>query len=299
MILGPEHLVELCGVAVAAARKAGAFIASQAQKPVTVFYKPGADSLAAQVVTAVDQGAQELILQDLLPTCERFGLALLTEESADDRKRLEMDNFWCVDPLDGTLSFVEGHAGYAVSIGLVSRAGVPLLGVVFDPVTGTLFHGLRGLGAWRNGEPWVLPADRARACDAWLTFYTDRSFLQHPLYAQAYAGLDRVARELGFLGVRMGEAGGGVLNACRVLMESPACYFKYPKSEAGGGSLWDYAATACLFAEMNGQVSDMYGNALDLNRADSTFMNPGGVLYASSAEIAQCIRDDFYRIVKS
>ena len=39
------------------------------------------------------------------------------------------------------------------------------------------------------------------------------------------------------------EGAGGVLNACHVMTEGPACYFKKPKLKQGGGSLWDFAAT--------------------------------------------------------
>ena len=76
------------------------------------------------------------------------------------------------------------------------------------------------------------------------------------------------------------------MNACWVLERPAACHFKFAKPQAGGGSLWDYAATACLFQEAGAAVSDVYGDPLDLNRADSTFMNHRGAVYASDAELA-------------
>ena len=45
-----------------------------------------------------------------------YALALLTEESADDGSQFCQDYFWCIDPLDGTLPFIRGLPGYAVSI---------------------------------------------------------------------------------------------------------------------------------------------------------------------------------------
>ena len=50
-----------------------------------------------------------------------YDLALLTEESEDDRSCFEKDYFWCIDPLDGTLPFTRNEAGYSVSIGLVAE----------------------------------------------------------------------------------------------------------------------------------------------------------------------------------
>jgi 3'-phosphoadenosine 5'-phosphosulfate (PAPS) 3'-phosphatase len=63
-------------------------------------------------------------------------------------------------------------------------------------------------------------------------------------------------------------------------------YFKLPKAEEGGGSLWDFAATAALFSELGYVASDFYGEPLDLNRADSTFMNHRGVLFATDYSLA-------------
>ena len=77
------------------------------------------------------------------------------------------------------------------------------------------------------------------------------------------------------------------MNALHVLENSPACYFKFPKPEEGGGSVWDFAATAAIFNECGAAASDFHGEALELNRADSTFMNHRGVLFAPDAALAE------------
>ena len=74
-----------------------------------------------------------------------------------------------------------------------------------------------------------------------------------------------------------------------MLDEAPACYVKLPKVKVGGGSLWDYAATACLYAEAGAHVSDIYGAPLDLNRKDSSFMNHRGVLFCSDPLLAEFV----------
>ncbi len=82
---------------------------------------------------------------------------------------------------------------------------------------------------------------------------------------------------------------GAVKNACHVLGSPEAFYIKLPQTKPGGGSIWDFAATACLFNESGAWVSDVYGNPLDLNRVDSTFMNHRGVVFASSALIVRTL----------
>ena len=98
-------------------------------------------------------------------------------------------------------------------------------------------------------------------------------------------------QDAGLHGLEVVYGNGAVNNACQVLAYPAACYVKLPKAEEGGGSLWDFAATACIVSEAGGWVSNVHGNALDLNRRDSTFMNHQGVVYASNAVLARRLLD--------
>ena len=83
-------LEALTDQAVQAAREAGEIIRSYQDREFDVLHKEGGHTYASQVVTEVDRKAQDAILQVLGPPCEEFDLAVLTEESEDDRSRLEM-----------------------------------------------------------------------------------------------------------------------------------------------------------------------------------------------------------------
>ena len=76
------------------------------------------------------------------------------------------------------------------------------------------------------------------------------------------------------------------MNTIWTLSNKNACYLKYPKATLGGGSIWDFAASACLFNEAKKSATNIYGEPLDLNRADSTFMNHEGVLFTSNQKIS-------------
>ncbi|MBD9354945.1 3'(2'),5'-bisphosphate nucleotidase CysQ family protein [Methylomonas albis] len=282
MRLSPDDLYLLGQCAISAAMQAGQLIDRHSHDAVAVNTKDGGSSLAAQVVTEIDHWSQDSILQTLRPTSARYDLAMLSEESPDDGARLQQDYFWCIDPLDGTLPFIEGVPGYSVSIALVSRAGQALIGVVYDPLTQTLYHAIKDRGAWQNQQAFK-PAPLAQA----LTFITDKSFAQDPLYPATQVELQRIAVELGYAGAKLRLQGGAALNACQALTEAPACYFKFPKPDKGGGSVWDYAATACLFQEAGAPVSDIHGKALVFNPTGSTFMNHCGVLYCADQAIAE------------
>ena len=278
-------LTELTEQAVRAALHAGKVIRSYQDGEVEVFRKEGGDTYASQVVTEVDRKAQKAILQVLGPSCEEFDLAVLTEESEDDGGRFEKDAFWCIDPMDGTLPFIRKEPGYSVSIGLVARNGSPKIGVVFDPVHDVLWQATKGQGVQKNGESWTLDASSQE-----LTFTYDRSFEDRPERDWVLRELDAYAHSIGLKKLMATQFGGAVINACHALESAPACHFKFAKPQEGGGSLWDYAATACLFEEAGAVVSDVHGDPLDLNRPDSTFMNHRGVVYATDENLAQRIR---------
>lgn len=283
MRLTTADLRSLADRAIAAATEAGEMIART--RPTAIDDKTDGGSLASRIVTEVDRRSEDIIVGRLDATLERFGLGLLAEEREDDGGRLRAAYFWCIDPLDGTLPFVEGRPGYAVSIALVARDGTPVIGVIYDPVEATLFHAVAGGGAFRAGRPWEPPPPDADV----LSVFADRSFVVGDNYHVVVGALDRIARDLGVGGVQVEAGSGAVMNACGVLARPPACYLKFPKP-TGGGSLWDFAATACLFHEVGAVATDIVGAPLDLNRADATTMNHRGVLFATDETLAARLR---------
>ena len=271
--------------AVVAARTAGRIISRYSNQEIEVEHKDGGHTYASQVVTEVDRKAQDAILEILNPSCDEYDFALLTEESEDDHSRFQKDYFWCIDPLDGTLPFTKKEPGYSVSIALVSKCGKPQIGVVYDPVHDVLWEAAIGRGVKKNYQPWTMNSNSEV-----LTFTYDRSFEKHPERQRVLDELNSYAQAIGLTKVHATQYGGAVINACHALESAPGCHFKFAKPEEGGGSIWDYAATACLFEQAGAFVSDVFGDALDLNRSGSTFMNHRGAVYATDASLASKIR---------
>ena len=254
--------------------------------------KEAGSSAASQIVTEVDVRSEAIIRQCLQAISEQWDIAFVGEESSQSvadviPERLLKPYYWCVDPLDGTLPFMEGDPGYAVSIALVDQSGVPLIGVVYDPVDATLIHAIKGQGAYRDQAP----ITRATSVSTSLVAFADASFRVHEHYADILDTLNGCAQDSGLDGVAMVYGSGAVKNACQVLDYPAACYVKLPKSEDGGGSIWDFAATVCIVGEAGGWASNIHGQALELNRQGSTFMNHQGVLYATNERIARYLID--------
>lgn len=76
----------------------------------------------------------------------------LSEESEDSRARLDAENVFIVDPIDGTRSFLGGERTWAVSLA-IARRGVIQAGVVVLPALNRLYSSTVGGGAHRDGAP--------------------------------------------------------------------------------------------------------------------------------------------------
>jgi myo-inositol-1(or 4)-monophosphatase len=100
------------------------------------------------LVTSTDTEVERFLkdgLHKILPAA-----AFLAEET-DPGSKAE-DTAWIIDPLDGTTNFAHNLPAVAVSVALWHGGG-PLLGMVYAPVTGELFHAVRGEGAFLNDSP--------------------------------------------------------------------------------------------------------------------------------------------------
>ena len=99
-------------------------------------------------VSAADRDVERFIrrhIHEAFPADGFFG-----EE--DGHEAVDADFVWVVDPIDGTACFVNGMYSWCVSIAVLYR-GEPVIGVVFDPNAGDLFHARDGGGAFCGDAP--------------------------------------------------------------------------------------------------------------------------------------------------
>jgi 3'-phosphoadenosine 5'-phosphosulfate (PAPS) 3'-phosphatase len=270
------NLHHLANIAIEAALSAGKIIQNHLNDDIIVEKKDGGNSYASQVVTKVDRDCESIILSHLKPTCKTFDIGLLSEETEDDKSRFEKDFFWCIDPMDGTLAFINKRPGFSVSIALIAKDGVPVIGVVFDPCTETLYHAIKGNGAYKNRKSWHI-----KNTNDHLTYVTDKKLSDTPKSAEIQELLNTLKANLKLKEIKEISGTGAVLSAILVLENGPACFLKFPKKDYGGGSIWDYAATACIYYELDFPATHFNGEILDLNKKDGTFMNEKGVYYSN------------------
>lgn len=100
-------------------------------------------------LTLADQASHEVIaeaLQTYFPE-----IPVLSEEGKHMAygERKDWGEFWLVDPLDGTKEFIKRNGQFTVNIALIEN-GYPVLGVIYAPVTDTLYAGKLGECAFKQ-----------------------------------------------------------------------------------------------------------------------------------------------------
>jgi 3'(2'), 5'-bisphosphate nucleotidase len=165
---------------------------------------------------------------------------VLSEESADDPRRLEADRVWIVDPLDGTREFTEpGRRDWAVHVALWERGRGLTAGAVALPALGLVLS--------TGAPPRVPPADGRRP-----RIIVSRS--------RAPAAARRVAEALDGDLVYLGSAGAKTM---AVVLGEVDAYV-----HAGGQYEWDSAAPTVVAAAAGLHTSRLDGSPLEYNRPD-------------------------------
>jgi 3'(2'), 5'-bisphosphate nucleotidase len=91
-------------------------------------------------LTQADISAHHLIMKALNRITPE--IPVLSEESLlpDFAQRQQWQKYWLVDPLDGTKEFISRNGEFTVNIALIDK-GVPVLGVVYVPVSDVCYAG--------------------------------------------------------------------------------------------------------------------------------------------------------------
>jgi len=212
---------------------------------------------ASSPVSEADIAVNDLLEKALRSATPDYGW--LSEESADDARRLDRRLVWIVDPIDGTRAYLAGRDDWCVSVALVERDS-PVLAAVYAPASNEFFFASRGLGATLNGVS--VQATTGTGID--VSRVAGPRPLVERLNGAKNDGVTHHPR-IGSLALRL----------CRVADGSVDAAF------AGGQSRdWDLAAANLIVQEANGNMTALSGETILYNRRDVTH----GVLVAAGRD---------------
>lgn len=229
------------GAAITAAYAAGEIILEYKAKGFDV--KMNADKTP---VTSADIASNNIIQAKL----KRRGYPILSEETMDDKARLESPAVWIVDPLDGTKAFIEGKDNFSVAIGLAIQ-NKAVIGVVYQPVTDTLYTGVVGNGAYKQAGKKIEKLQvNGKGLDAIITHGPAevRSVMN-----SRFSDI-KCTHDVGSAALYFSEIASG---------SRQAYILAYPQS-----GQWDTCAAEVILREAGGEITDMQGNRIAYNQPE-------------------------------
>lgn len=195
-------------------------------------------------VTAADRACEEDLRKRIEATYPED--SILGEEF--DSKVGTSQYEWVIDPIDGTISFVQGVPLFGTMLACMHN-GFPILGVIVMPVLDETVYAADKLGCWhtsKGSEPVRTRVSQVNELSDAIVCTTSMSYFVTPAHRRLYEQIDAHAKHTR----GWSDCYGWVLLATgRVdAVVEPVL------------SLWDFAAAIPIISESMGIWSDLSGN---------------------------------------
>jgi 3'(2'), 5'-bisphosphate nucleotidase len=213
-------------------------------------------------LTQADLAAHHVIVQALSKLTPDIPILTEESESISYQTRSQWHQYWLIDPLDGTREFVKRNGEFTVNIALIDNH-VPVLGVVYAPVTGLLYYASHRQGAYKQlgaSKPQKINTRVLSLNHSTIAGSRSHSNEKMQQFMHKLEEVTGVAPEL----ISMGSS----LKICLV---AEGLADVYPR--LGPTSEWDTAAAHSVLQEAGGDIVDMTNQSLRYNTKDS-LLNP-------------------------
>ena len=99
-------------------------------------------------VTKTDKRVEKILIEELERSKKNY--SFITEETGIINN-LDKNNFWIIDPIDGTTNFLHGIPHFAMSIALKNKNEI-ISGLIFDPIKNEMFYAEKNAGSFFNNR---------------------------------------------------------------------------------------------------------------------------------------------------
>lgn len=203
-------------------------------------------------ITQADVASHKILtegLKQLFPTTP-----IISEEGdeQENKKLIQQDAFWLIDPIDGTKEFIKRLGDFTVCLALVEN-GVPTFGIISAPVHSVVYFGGPSMGSYKQ-EPGK-PAMQIHVSDKKLGVALTSRSNKDPV-TEAY-----IAKH--FPGVRMMEVG----SQLKLPLIAEGRADAYPRI---GSTMhpWDLAAGEAILVGAGGKVTTPDGAPINYQSPD-------------------------------
>jgi len=183
-------------------------------------------------VTNSDKKVEKILIEELTKSRNKFSVI---SEEIGEIKNLDKDNYWIIDPIDGTTNFLHGIPHFAISIALKTKGEI-VSGLIFDPIKNEMFYADKNNGAYYNNQ-------RIRV--------SKKKNLNECLFATG--GKEKAEYNLNFR-----KSGSAALDMAYVGAGRYDGYFQKDLS------IWDIAAGIIIVKEAGGKINNIDHNNNDV-----------------------------------
>jgi len=177
------------------------------------------------------------------------GITILSEEDADDKKRLSEEKIWIVDPLDGTTDFVNKTGEFTIMVGLVENQK-SVLGMIYWPTKKKMYLAESGKGTFCHDEEWekieVTMMSEIQNCHALVS--------RHHLSEKEKKLLDEME-------ISVVTSIGSSLKVTEIASGQAEIYV----TTTNKMKQWDTCASNCIISEAGGKMTDISGKDMVYN----------------------------------
>jgi 3'(2'), 5'-bisphosphate nucleotidase len=229
-------------------------LSSQAGEIIMAFRKKSPDYLIKDdntPLTQADKASHEFLLNELTKLTPNT--PILSEESSHIpfSIRESWEEYWLIDPLDGTRDFIDGSPDFCISIALIKNH-YPDFGLIYSPFDKVHYYRL-------NQGPSIKLVNKQTQ-----KILTSKPKRWEKIVVGRYSINNKNLKEhlklkTNFETFKLGSA----LKFCLI---AEGVYHYYPKF--GRCSEWDTAAGICILEGSGGRVVDLENKALKFNLTD-------------------------------
>ena len=239
---GSREIGQALEVAVRAARKGGKVAKARLGVPGYLKWKGHRD-----VVSEASLQVQEAIVSTLLAEFPDSGI--LAEEGPEDALLpVDAEHLWIVDPICGSLNFVQGIPHFGISIALRSEGNIQV-GVVYDPCRDELFEATAETPAALNGQK-IFVQQISEGSEAWSSAIVGTD------WPRSGERREQARLMVGLMLDQVGELnlmGSPALGLCNVAAGRLHAYWHLDLK------IWDLAAASLIVQRAGGVLTDAHG----------------------------------------
>jgi len=193
-------------------------------------------------------------------------ISIVSEESSENKTRDNLENFWLIDPIDGTYDYINDLDEFTINAGLIIQKK-PVAGLIYAPAKNRMFYSYGDGLSFEliNGEP--IKLSHSKNFDKNEIKFVSYSNKVKPEIDEIYKKLNvkkyvRMKSSLKFCVIAAGEYDG---------------YVAEPRA-----SEWDIAAGHAILKHSGGSVTDFNGKEILYGKKD--FKNPSLILKSKNIQ---------------